>query len=427
MNKGVILFSIIIIMIATACTQYQYEPVNPTGEVVTNVGDLEVNIEDNAQNNEQVGDVINEEVLEDLDEVPEVEETTEEVEEIAEEEVVLEDQANVIVFEGDLVDLKPYVMDPDGDDVGLGFTVPFDQEGMWQTEVGDAGFYSIIVTATDNKDSFVTRQMTVNVLVRNKPPVINIADTLEFDEGDLVKINPDIYDEDGDEVVVIYSGWLDNTKTYQTTYDDAGTYVVTIRADDGKEIVSKDFNVIVHNFNRMPIFELLSKARIEATEGDLVEIKASAEDPDGDEVSLSYSEPFDQEGMWQTEKGDAGQYTIIVIATDGENEVSNEVLVELMKMNEVPEIKSLTVNPTEVVLKKPGDKVTIKINVVALDVDGDELEITYSGYMDSAEKTVSYGEKGGLKVVTVTVSDGKDSVSKDISFNMNNWPCFECQ
>ena len=47
--------------------------------------------------------------------------------------------------------------------------------------------------------------------------------------------------------------------------------------------------------------------------------------------------------------------------------------------------------------------------------------------MTSDEKTVTYGEKGGVKTVTVTVSDGEESDTAELSFNMNNWPCFDCQ
>ena len=79
---------------------------------------------------------------------------------------LLEGEYDIVALEGDLIDLKLYVMDPDGDEITLGYTEPFDNEGMWQTEIGDAGFYSVVVTATDNKDSFVTTSVTLNVLVK---------------------------------------------------------------------------------------------------------------------------------------------------------------------------------------------------------------------------------------------------------------------
>jgi hypothetical protein len=406
-------------ILATACTEYQYEPFEPTGEVVTDVENVEVDMGEVAESIsdsdeiDEVGDVLEDVEDEELDmDVEEdMEKSEEEVEEV--EEVELSPETPIIeVFEGDLVD--------------LGYTAPFDENGMWQTSLGDAGYYSVIVTATDNKESFVTKNMVVTVYVKNKPPVINIGESLEFDEGDLIKLNPDIYDEDEDEVVVIYSGWMTG-RAYQTTYDDAGTYVVTIRADDGKEIISKDVTIVVNDFNRVPLFEVLSGAKVTGIEGDLIKVEVMAEDPDGDEIVFMFGEPLDENGEWQTSKGDAGVYETKVVATDGENEVVNEVLIELMKMNEPPVIKSITMTPKEIVLKKPGDKVDVSIEVVASDPDGDDLEITYSGFMESSKKTVTYGEKGGMKVVTVTVSDGKDVVTQDIKINMNNWPCFDCQ
>ena len=87
----------------------------------------------------------------------------------------------------------------------------------------------------------------------------------------------------------------------------------------------------------------------------------------------------------------------------------------------------ISADPQEVILKKPGDKVTVKITVDATDPDGDLLTYVYSGYMTTSEKTIEYGEKGGTKTVTVTVSDGTYEVSDDVTFVVNNWPCFDCQ
>jgi predicted secreted protein len=156
-------------------------------------------------------------------------------------------------------------------------------------------------------------------------------------------------------------------------------------------------------------------------------VKTETSDPDGDKVKLTFASPLDATGKWQTKAGDKGSREVKITASDGVNEVTQEVLLEVMKKNTAPVISSVTLTPTDVVLKKPGDKVTLKIKVDATDADKDSLKITYSGFMTSAEKVVAYGEKGGTKKVTVTVSDGKESVSKDITFEMNNWPCFDCK
>ncbi|MEK6916826.1 MAG: hypothetical protein AABW92_03710 [Nanoarchaeota archaeon] len=398
-KKAIIILTLVMMLVLTACTTYQYEIRNQTEDVTD--GEQEV------QMNESLGETTNT--------TPVVKDTGE--------------QADITVLEGQLVDLKPVVMDPDGDVVDLSFTSPFDDKGEWQTEVGDAGFYSSIVTATDNKDSLVSMQVKIRVLPLNTPPVLTVPEVQEFNEGDLIALKVDAYDNEGDEVVVIYSGWM-TSRRYQSTFDDAGTYKVTVRADDGTNIVTKIITVVVKDVNRKPVLlfsGLGGDDSVTATEGDLVDIKAQANDPDGDPITVTFSEPLDPNGKWQTKKGDAGEYTVLVTVNDGVTEVTKEVSITVLKGNSAPVIDSFTVTPENVVLKKPGDQVTIKLNLKTSDADEDKLTVTYSGYMTSEEKTVTYGEKGGRKTVTVTVSDGDESVSKDVSFDMNNWPCFDCQ
>ena len=61
--------------------------------------------------------------------------------------------------------------------------------------------------------------------------------------------------------------------TYKTTYDDAGSYIVTIIASDGKTSVAKDVKVNVQNVNRPPVIEPIQPMSV--TEGDLVEVNAN--------------------------------------------------------------------------------------------------------------------------------------------------------
>lgn len=405
--KAIILVSLMLTLILTACTTYQYKPNDAiTGEVIS---------EENNMSSEEV-------VL------PEGEENAS-AEFVAEENAtaeISEEDADVVALEGELIDLKPFVKDPDGDLVTLGFTQPFDDKGVWQTKEGDAGFYSIIVTATDNKDSFVTKQMTVKVLVKNKSPKIEMPDMLEFAERDMIVLTPNVTDEDSRDVFVTYGGWM-TSKTYQTTYDDAGSHDITIIADDGKTRTVKEVKIIVKDVDRKPEIEFGSDEKITVTEEEAVEISVKANDPDGQKVTLDFSEPMSESGKWLTKKGDAGNYTVKVTASDGVNEVVEEIEVEVLKKNNAPTITSATVSPMQVILKKPGDSVTVKIDVVSSDPDGDELTTTFAGDMDSVEKTWNYGEKGGVKTVTVTVSDGKEQVTMDVTFDVNNWPCFDCQ
>ncbi|NTV24220.1 MAG: TRAM domain-containing protein [Nanoarchaeota archaeon] len=438
----------VILLIATSCASYQYQPYGktPTGNVVAEesfkVGDtLIVKIDSVSDKGQGIAKANGGTVL-----VPDVKKgetvkvkitsivrgvgmgekidmTDEELQ--AQEPSPKDEGADVRAIEGELIDLKPYVNDPDGDKVTLGFTVPFDAEGRWQTKEGDAGQYSVIITATDEKGSFVTKQLTISVTSKNKAPYIKMPDTLEFNEGELVVLSPEIIDPDDKEVFVTFSGWMD-TKTYQTTYDDAGEYEVEIKAADLVNSANKKIKIIIHDIDLKPELSL-SANEIVVTAGDRIELKAEAKDPEGKEVSVVFSEPLDKEGVWQTAAGNEGTYIAKITATDGKNEVVQEVTINVQKKNTPPVLELVSVSPQAVELKKPGDEVSVKIEVKASDADGDKLDIKYSGYMDAAEKTVRYGDKGGVKTVTVTVSDGKDEVSQDVTFDMNNWPCFDCQ
>jgi hypothetical protein len=217
------------------------------------------------------------------------------------------------------------------------------------------------------------------------------------------------------------------TNKYQTTFSDSGEHTVTIVASDGVSTVSKDVSIVVNEVNRKPLVIIMSGPRIQATEGDLVKIGVEATDPDNDTLTITYSEPFNQYGEWQTAEGDAGNYVVNISVSDGTNDITNQVLVEVKRKNTPPVIESIMVIPDYVVLKKPGDEVSLRIEVNAKDPDGDKLTITYSGFTTTAERIIKYGEPGGTKTVTVTVSDATDQVSQNVTFEMNNWPCFDCQ
>ena len=64
---------------------------------------------------------------------------------------------------------------------------------------------------------------------------VSSAVTLEYNEGELVKLAPEAEDIDGDPIKFVYSSPLNQSGEWQTTYDDAGTHVTTVYAFDGKD------------------------------------------------------------------------------------------------------------------------------------------------------------------------------------------------
>jgi hypothetical protein len=45
----------------------------------------------------------------------------------------------------------------------------------------------------------------------------------------------------------------DNVFTWQTDYESAGTYEVTVSASDGQDTTTQTFGVVVKNVNRPPV------------------------------------------------------------------------------------------------------------------------------------------------------------------------------
>ena len=87
---------------------------------------------------------------------------------------------------------------------------------------------------------------------------------------------------------------------------------------------------------------------IYGVEGDLIDLNPIAEDPDGDEIEIIFSEPFSDKGLWQTGEGDAGEHIVIVTASDGIDEAETRVLISLAPGNKAPKIEC----PEEVVVKE---------------------------------------------------------------------------
>jgi hypothetical protein len=171
---------------------------------------------------------------------------------------------DMTVTETDIVTLKPKVSVPDiGEKVTIKYSEPFDSNGVWKTRIGDAGTYPVSVVATSQGLS-TKETFTLTVKMLNTAPVMKFIPNITVDEGDTIKIVPEVVDRENDPITVTYTGWMKES-TYTTTYDDAfpngcdkpgcsKRYKVTVTASDGVYSVSQDVYVIVTDKNRPPVF-----------------------------------------------------------------------------------------------------------------------------------------------------------------------------
>lgn len=150
----------------------------------------------------------------------------------------------------DTVTLNVQVSDPDGDDLEITYPDMFSEDGEWVPQQGDAGEYSEEVIVSDGESQIVLPfEMTIEKV--NLPPRFEEIGTLYYQEGDFISLPVNITDDE--EVLVYYSGFMTG-RTYQTTYDDAGTHTVFIEASDEIHTVNQTVTIVIENVNRPPYF-----------------------------------------------------------------------------------------------------------------------------------------------------------------------------
>ena len=168
--------------------------------------------------------------------------------------------------------------------------------------------------------------------------------------------------------------------------------------------------------------ELSELNKITVTEGELVKLNVQATDPDGDDLEYEFSAPLDNDGEWLTEIGDAGEYTVTVSVSDGLAETSQQVNVVVMHKNKPPVVEVLS----EVTINE-GETISLKPEIT--DPEGDDVEVTYSGWMTTSIKKVGYDEAGEHEVL-IEATDGTHTVSETVVViveDMNRAPELEIE
>jgi hypothetical protein len=318
-----------------------------------------------------------------------------------------EGECDFVVDEGDVVRLVPEGYDPDTPVGPAGkliwtFYEPFDENGVWQTKKGDAGTKWSMVKLSDG-ELYDEREFCVEVIKTNSAPVLSGLQDISAKEGDKLTLKPVCTDPDGDEVTITISGFM-TSEEKTLTYDDAGEHEVTVTCTDPEgEKDTKKITIVVANVNRPPTLDVPESVTVD--EGKTARIIAKASDPDGDEVSIVYDDPFAADGTWKTKRGDAGGYDINVTATDGDKSTTKTVGVIVNKVNSAPAIAAMS----DLTVYE-GDTITLKPKIT--DIDGDETTVAYSGWMDSATKETGYDDAGEYDV-RITATDPSGAVATE--------------
>ena len=230
------------------------------------------------------------------------------------------------------------------------------------------------------------------------------AQVITVKENEKVRLNIKVTDPDEDTVSYTFSKPLNAEGTWQTSYGDAGEYIVTITATDGRLTTEKNVKIIVERVNVPPIISPLRDIIVK--EGETVTFEPTVSDPNKDPVTVRVSEPL-KNAVFKTDHTSAGEYQILVQATDGELASEESFKLTVTDVNVLPKIsglENLTINEGETVTLQP----------VITDLDEDEIILTISEPAgdDGIWKTgfTDHGEY----VITVKAFDGKDTVTERV-------------
>ena len=170
------------------------------------------------------------------------------------------------------------------------------------------------------------------------------------------------------------------------------------------------------------VYSASSLKTFEVDETEKLSLGLKTDDPDDDNLVYTFTEPLDDNGEWQTTYGDAGEYTVTITVSDGENQVSEEILIIVHKKEAEPSIDSFAPKDDFIAIDEGG---SVKFEIAASDLNDEEL--TYKWLLDggavSDNKEFLFEtdyEDNGEYTVKFTVSDGTFNVSKEWDVNVND-------
>ena len=294
--------------------------------------------------------------------------------------------------------------------------------------------FSYTITQGD-KTSSATVSLTINPV--NDAPVIDIASTISVDENQTSVTTVSVSDPDDDDLTLSVGGTdansfnlsSDNILTFKEApdYEAKNAYSISLSLTDGTETVTKSLTINITNVNdNSPV--ITSDATFTAAENQTAIGTVTATDADGDTIvfSISGSElevsavgvvTFANAPDYETKSS----YTATITATDGLYAVTQDITVNVTNVNDNSPVITSDATFTA------AENQTAIGTVTATDADGDDLTFTVSGSELSITSagvltfvTAPDYETKTSYTATVTVSDGTNTATQDITVTITN-------
>ncbi|MDO8511444.1 MAG: PKD domain-containing protein [Nanoarchaeota archaeon] len=278
----------------------------------------------------------------------------------------------------------------------------------------------------------------------NQPPVLEMPSALTMTEGEVLQLQPNSYDPDGDIVRYYFTEPAHKRKGHwETAYEDAGEYTIYVTATDGVHSQTMPLAVTVLQKNRQPTV-VVPRDQYQLYEGEEFVLPFDAFDYDNDTLSLSvenlpkgasfknntlvWKPDHDFVSSSNASKGSvlsevsflgkgsdsSREHWISFVASDKEFDVNHPVKLVVKNVNQKPEL--ISVAPIGPVTLRPGQPHNFSVNTV--DADGSVLSYSWT-FEPGGEKITGANmvERTftipGEKKVSVVVSDGEYEFSQE--------------
>ena len=344
-------------------------------------------------------------------------------------------QGEIELDEGGIVEFIVSASDLNND--GLSYLWIFDESEIsgntsytYQPNFFEQGEHVLKIEVSDGT-TIVYQEWLINVNDVNRNKLLDLFEDVAINETEKLVLNlPDFSKYNLDFEI---SEPIGEDGVWQTGYDDAGEYTVTIDINDGDFSADKEILVIVDNVDRPPVISSISNVKLD--ENQVVTITLEAQDPDGDEIQFSgYNLPdginiqdnvFVWETNYDTVKRDnllnqilhkfhllSKNHKVTFVAESNGLRSEEEVSIRVNDVNRVPVLDDL-----ENITVKEGE--WLELSPSAIDPDGDKISFSYSGWVKKIPYYIDYDEAGEHKIL-VTVSDGFLKETKELFVNVED-------
>ena len=344
-------------------------------------------------------------------------------------------EEQISIEEGKSVKFEASAYDLNKDELSYKWLVNGDfvsenKEMAFDADYNSAGNYKIELIVSDNAYN-ASREWNVEVKDINLNELMSQIKDVEIFETETARLELPDFGYYGLKYTI--SEPLGDNNKWETTYDDAGEYNVEVKAEGKGFEGKKEVKVVVKNKDRKP--QISGLKNIDVNENGEAKLEVKADDPDGDEISLSAEnipEGASFEGSSFTwapsydfvQKNNALDYlldkfgilsrSVEVVFKAQSNELSDEKKVKItvkevnrpFTLDEIPDIEA-----------NEGEEIAIEPSYN--DPDNDKVSFSYSEFMGSGRKKTGFKD-AGLYVVKVVATDGTFTETRFVNVKVND-------